>query len=179
MGWFHGRAEFGPRALGARSILGDPRSERMQSVMNLKIKFREGFRPFAPCVLKSHVHEWFEMRPREDSAYMLLIARVAAGRRHTADGPEPEGISPRLRRARSEIPAVTHVDYSARVQTVDERHGRFFRLLGAFYGKTGCPGLINTSFNMSWEPIVLQPSEAYYAFMQSEMDALVLEASSC
>lgn len=175
VGWFQGRAEFGPRALGARSILGDPRSERMQSVMNLKIKFREGFRPFAPSVLKSHVHEWFQMRPGEESPYMLLIAPVAPGRLRTQEGPEPDGIGPRLRRVRSEIPAVTHVDNSARVQTVDERHGRFFRLLGAFHRKTGCPCLVNTSFNLSWEPIVLQPSEAYHAFMQSEMDALVLE----
>jgi carbamoyltransferase len=175
VGWFHGRAEFGPRALGARSILGDPRSERMQSVMNLKIKFREGFRPFAPCVLKSHVHEWFQMRPGEESPYMLLIAPVASVRRRAVDSAEPEGIGARLRRTRSEIPAVTHVDYSARVQTVDERHGRFFRLLGTFHRKTGCPCLVNTSFNLSWEPIVLKPSEAYYTFMQSEMDALVLE----
>ena len=175
VGWFQGHAEFGPRALGARSILGDPRSPVMQSVMNLKIKFREGFRPFAPAVLRSHVHEWFQMRRDEDSPYMLLIAPVASERSVTHKDAEPEGIGPRLRRIRSEIPAVTHVDNSARVQTVDERHGRFFALLNAFHKKTGCPCLINTSFNLSWEPIVMTPAEAYRAFMQSEMDLLVLE----
>ena len=174
VGWFQGRAEFGPRALGARSILADPRSARMQSMINLKIKFREGFRPFAPAVLKSHAHEWFELRPDEESPYMLLVAPVADGRLLPCTGAEPEEIGPRLRRVRSEIPAVTHVDNSARVQTVDERHGRFFGLLNAFYRRTGCPCLINTSFNLSWEPIVLQPVEAYRAFMQSEMDVLVL-----
>ena len=175
VGWFHGRAEFGPRALGGRSIIGDPRSERMQSIMNLKIKFREGFRPFAPSVLRSHVHEWFSMRPNEDSPYMLMIAPVAPERLRNQGTLEPEGIGERLHRVRSEIPAVTHVDNSARVQTVDERHGRYHRLLQAFHAKTGCPCVVNTSFNLSWEPIVLEPEDAYRAFMQSEMDALVLE----
>jgi carbamoyltransferase len=175
VGWFQGRAEFGPRALGARSILGDPRSERLQALMNVKIKFRESFRPFAPAVLKSHAHEWFELRPGQDSPYMLLVAPVATGHRRALDGPEPSGIGPRLRRVRSEIPAVTHVDNSARIQTVDERNGRFHRLLQEFHRQTGCPCLVNTSFNLSWEPIVHRPLEAYHAFMQCDMDALVLE----
>jgi carbamoyltransferase len=175
VGWFHGRAEFGPRALGARSILGDARSPRMQVNLNLKIKFRESFRPFAPCVLREHVDEWFGMRHGEDSPYMLVVAPVLQGHRLDDGTPEPEGIGPRLRRHRSEVPAVTHVDFSARVQTVDERHGRFYRLLKAFHDATGCPMLVNTSFNLSWEPIVLRPQEAYHTFMQSEMDALVLE----
>jgi carbamoyltransferase len=181
VGWFHGRAEYGPRALGARSILADPRNPRTQSDLNLKIKFREGFRPFAPCVLREHVHEWCGMRPEEDSPYMLLVAPVLE-RHRVPPGPEdPQvlGVAPDLTRrlnvVRSTIPAVTHVDYSARVQTVDERHGRFQRLLRAFHAKTGCPVLVNTSFNLSWEPIVLTPRDAYHTFMQSEMDVLVLE----
>jgi carbamoyltransferase len=181
VGWFHGRMEFGPRALGARSIIGDPRSARMQAVMNLKIKFRESFRPFAPCVLREHVHEWFAMRPGEDSPYMLLIAPVLESRRVPLgrDDQETLGTDPDLVRrvnlVRSEVPAITHVDYSARVQTVDERHGRFRRLMQRFHDRTGCPIVVNTSFNMSWEPIVSTPGEAYRAFMQSEMDVLVLE----
>jgi carbamoyltransferase len=181
VGWFHGRMEFGPRALGARSILGDPRSPRMQATMNLKIKFRESFRPFAPCVLREHVHEWFEMRPGEDSPYMLLVAPVHERHRvAVADNEDPAGDEdPDLRRrvsaVRSTVPAITHVDYSARVQTIDEQHGRFQRLLQAFYRKSGCPILVNTSFNLSWEPIVMTPAEAYHTFMQSEMDVLVLE----
>jgi predicted NodU family carbamoyl transferase/2-polyprenyl-3-methyl-5-hydroxy-6-metoxy-1,4-benzoquinol methylase len=181
VGWFHGRAEFGPRALGARSILGDPRSARMQATMNLKVKFRESFRPFAPCVLREHVHEWFGMRPNEDSPYMLQVAPVLEKHR-IALSPDEEDVLRRdsdlVRRVntvRSTVPAITHVDYSARVQTVDERHGRFYRLLRRFHEKTGCPILVNTSFNLSWEPIVLTPREAYNTFMQSEMDVLVLE----
>jgi carbamoyltransferase len=181
VGWFHGRAEFGPRALGARSILGDPRSAEMQATMNLKIKFRESFRPFAPCVLREHVHEWFAMRPGEDSPYMLLVAPVLDKHRVPLDAREQEMLKTdpdllrRVTLVRSTIPAVTHVDYSARVQTVDERHGRYYRLLQAFHRQTGCPVLVNTSFNLSWEPIVLTPAEAYNTFMQSEMDVLVLE----
>ena len=171
--------EFGPRALGARSILGDPRSPRMQATINLKIKFRESFRPFAPCVLRDHVHEWFEMRPGEDSPYMLLVAPVRDAHRLPPAEPVDAGDDPDLRRrvsaVRSEVPAITHVDYSARVQTVDEQHGRFHRLLQGFHRRTGCPILINTSFNLSWEPIVNTPAEAYHTFMQSEMDVLVLE----
>jgi carbamoyltransferase len=181
VGWFHGRAEFGPRALGARSILGDARSATMQAVMNLKIKFRESFRPFAPCVLREHVHEWFGMRPGEDSAYMLLVAPVLEKHRvplSAADAAVLRKDLDLLRRVnlvRSTVPAITHVDYSARVQTVDERHGRYQRLMKKFYEKTGCPIIVNTSFNLSWEPIVLTPQEAYHTFMQSEMDVLVLE----
>jgi carbamoyltransferase len=181
VGWFHGRMEFGPRALGARSILGDPRSPRMQAIMNLKIKFRESFRPFAPCVLREHVHEWFDMRADEDSPYMLLVAPVLPSRRLMLSVEEQDTLHTdpdlvrRVNLARSTVPAITHVDYSARVQTVDDRHGRFHRLMHRFQQRTGCPVLVNTSFNMSWEPIVSTPKEAYRAFMQSEMDILVLE----
>lgn len=177
VGWFQGRMEFGPRALGCRSIIGDPRSRSMQSTMNLKIKFRESFRPFAPSVLKSHVHEYFQMRPGQDSPYMLLVAPVQEARR--LDGSEADaslvGIE-KLKVTRSTIPAVTHVDYSVRVQTVDaDRHGRYFRLLHAFERLTGCPMLINTSFNVRGEPIVCRPSEAYRCFLATNMDVLVLE----
>src|SRR5262249_51649247 len=159
IGWFQGRMEFGPRALGARSILGDARSETMQSVMNLKIKFRESFRPFAPIVLRECVDDYFEMRPGEDSPYMLLVAPVRESQRCPLP-PEHEqsfGID-KLNYSRSSIPAVTHVDYSARVQTVDgERHALLHRLLHRFYEQTGCPVLINTSFNVRSEPIVCSP----------------------
>ena len=178
VGWFHGRAEFGPRALGARSILGDPRSPRMQAVMNSKIKFRESFRPFAPCVLREHVHEWFAMRCGESSPYMLLVTPVLEKHRVTVsdhDHTDGEDLIRRVNVPRSSVPAITHVDYSARVQTVDKRHGRFYRLMREFHRQTGCPIVVNTSFNLSWEPIVLTPSEAYCTFMQSEMDVLVLE----
>jgi len=181
VGWFHGRAEFGPRALGSRSILGDARSPEMQATINLKIKFRESFRPFAPVVLREHVHEWFDMRPGEESPYMLMVAPVLDARRvplseadSAALAADPDLVR-RVNIARSTVPAITHVDYSARVQTIDERHGRFQRLMQRFYEQTGCPVLVNTSFNLSWEPIVLTPEEAYQTFMQSEMDVLVLE----
>jgi carbamoyltransferase len=181
VGWFHGRAEFGPRALGARSILGDARSAEMQATINLKIKFRESFRPFAPVVLRDHVHEWFAMRPGEESPYMLMVAPVLDARRRTLSPDEARALDEdpdlvrRVNIERSSVPAITHVDYSARVQTIDERHGRFHRLMQRFHERTGCPVLVNTSFNLSWEPIVLTPEEAYHTFMQSEMDALVLE----
>lgn len=181
VGWFHGRMEFGPRALGARSILGDARSAHMQATMNTKIKFRESFRPFAPCCLREHVHEWFDMRPGEDSPYMLLVAPVLKKHRRRLSEEEIDALrgDPDLLRrvniARSSVPAITHVDYSARVQTVDQRHGRYYRLMKKFHEKTGCPIIVNTSFNMSWEPIVRSPEEAYKAFMQSEMDMLVVE----
>jgi carbamoyltransferase len=181
VGWFHGRMEFGPRALGARSILGDPRSPAMQATMNLKIKYRESFRPFAPCVLREHAHEWFGMRPNEDSPYMLLVAPVLESRRVPLTTEQQEALRHdpdlvrRVNLVRSQVPAITHVDYSARVQTVDERHGRFQRLMRRFYQKTGCPIVVNTSFNLSWEPIVMTPENAYHTFMQSEMDVLVLE----
>jgi carbamoyltransferase len=177
VGWFQGRMEFGPRALGSRSIIGDARSQAMQSTMNLKIKFRESFRPFAPSILKERVHEYFEMRPQEDSPYMLIVAPVLASQRVSPNGHAAElrGID-KLKQARSSIPAVTHVDYSVRVQTVDpERHGRYYDLIRQFEQKTGCPVIINTSFNVRGEPIVCRPAEAYKCFMATNMDALVLE----
>ena len=174
VGWFQGRMEFGPRALGSRSIIGDARSPKMQSVMNLKIKFRESFRPFAPSILREHVSEYFEMD--RESPYMLLVADVVPGRRIPMT-PEQErlfGIE-KLNVARSEIPAVTHVDYSARIQTVDrETHPLYHELISAFYRKTGCPVIINTSFNVRGEPIVCRPEEAYRCFMRTELDYLVL-----
>jgi carbamoyltransferase len=176
VGWFQGRMEFGPRALGARSILGDARSEAMQSVMNLKIKFRESFRPFAPIVLREYVDQYFQMRPSEDSPYMLLVAPVREELRYPVDSQQEKafGIA-KLRYARSTIPAVTHVDYSARVQTVDRaRHGLLHGLLTRFYEKTGCPVLINTSFNVRSEPIVCTPEDAYRNFMLTDMDVLVM-----
>ena len=178
VGHLAGRMEFGPRALGCRSILGDARSPRMQSVMNLKIKFRESFRPFAPSVLREHVHEWFQMRPAEDSPYMLLVAPIAQDKRLDGDaGAEGlDGIDRLLKVVRSQVPAITHVDYSARVQTVDpKRHGRYYRLLKRFHEKTGCPAVINTSFNIRGEPIVCTPENAYRCFLATNMDVLVLE----
>ena len=177
VGWFQGRMEFGPRALGARSIIGDARSVKMQSVMNLKIKFRESFRPFAPSVLRDSVDEYFEMRPGEDSPYMLLVAPVQDHRRlkDSASGHDARGLD-KLKVPRSDIPAVTHVDYSARVQTVDaERNGLYAELIRAFEKKTGCPVVINTSFNIRGEPIVCTPEHAYRCFMSTNMDVLVLE----
>jgi carbamoyltransferase len=175
VGWVQGRMEFGPRALGNRSILGDARSPAMQSVMNLKIKFRESFRPFAPVVLRDRVHEYFETLPRLDSPYMLLVAPVAESRRVTSEVDGRSGLD-RVNSVRSEIPAVTHIDNSARIQTVDpERHGRYERLLKAFAAKTGCPVLINTSFNVRGEPIVCRPEEAYRCFLATNIDVLVLE----
>jgi carbamoyltransferase len=176
VGWFEGRSEYGPRALGCRSILGDPRNREMQSVMNLKIKFRESFRPFAPAVLREHMSDYFAMRSDGDSPYMLLVAPVKDAQRLPLDENQLslKGID-LLRAPRSTIPAVTHVDYSARIQTVDARHGRFRALLERFRELTGCPVAVNTSFNLSWEPIVNQPSEAYRTFMSSDIDALVLE----
>ncbi len=175
VGWFQGRMEFGPRALGARSILGDARSPTMQSVMNLKIKYRESFRPFAPSVRREKVAEYFEMDA--DSPYMLLVAPVVKGRRLAMDK-EHEGLwgIERLNVPRSDIPAVTHVDYSARIQTVHkETNPRYHRLLEAFESATGCGVLVNTSFNVRGEPIVCSPADAYRCFMRTEMDLLVLE----
>jgi carbamoyltransferase len=174
IGWLNGRMEFGPRSLGARSILGDPRSQKMQSVMNLKIKFRESFRPFAPSVMREHVHEYFELD--DDSPYMLLVAPVRPERRikMTAEQDQLFGIE-KLNVARSDIPAVTHVDYSARIQTVDAAvHPMYHALLAKFYALTGCPVLVNTSFNVRGEPIVCTPRDAYLCFMRTEMDYLVL-----
>ncbi len=175
IGWLQGRMEFGPRALGGRSILGDPRSEKMQSVMNLKIKYRESFRPFAPSVLRERVTDYFELDT--DSPYMLLVAPVAEHRRVAlkADQEKLFGID-LLNVPKSDIPAVTHVDYSARVQTVTaETNPRYYQLLQAFEKRTGCGVLINTSFNVRGEPIVHTPEDAFRCFMRTEMDVLVLE----
>ena len=182
IGWFQGRMEFGPRALGSRSIIGDARNAAMQATMNLKIKFRESFRPFAPCILQERVHEYFDMRPGQESPYMLLVAdvlekhrlRLSDTDRKTME--EDQDLRHRVNVCRSAIPAVTHVDYSARVQTVDEkRHGRYYRLMKAFENLTGCPVIVNTSFNVRGEPIVCTPSDAYRCFMATDMDVLVLE----
>jgi carbamoyltransferase len=174
IGWFQGRMEFGPRALGARSILGDPRSREMQTVLNLKIKFRESFRPFAPSVLREHVSDYFDLD--SDSPYMLLVADVKKERLNELSQEEgnAQGFD-KLRVARSEIPAITHVDNSARVQTVDkELNPVYHRLIDSFYKQTGCPVIINTSFNVRGEPIVCTPHEAYACFMRTRMDFLVL-----
>ena len=177
IGWVQGRMEFGPRALGCRSIIGDARSPRMQRQMNVKIKFRESFRPFAPCVLRERAHEFFELRPEDESPYMLLVAPVREEKRlPVGDAARALTGIDKLKALRSEIPAVTHVDYSARVQTVDEaRHGRFYRLMKAFEARTGCPVIINTSFNVRGEPIVCTAADAYRCFLATQMDALVLE----
>jgi len=175
VGWFQGRMEFGPRALGARSILGDPRSREMQSVLNLKIKFRESFRPFAPSVMVEHADEWFDLRGHE-SPYMLLVADVLPQRLRelTEEERAAQGFD-KLKVVRSEIPAVTHVDNSARIQTVRrEDNPAYHALLDAFRRKTGCPVLINTSFNVRGEPIVRTPEEAYTCFMRTHMDFLCL-----
>ena len=175
IGLHQGRMEFGPRALGGRSIIGDPRSPEMQSAMNLKIKYRESFRPFAPSVLREQVAEWFELDA--DSPYMLLVADVAAAQRRkmTAEEEALWGID-KLNIRRSEIPAVTHVDYSARIQTVRrETNPLYWEIIEAFRKKTGCPVIVNTSFNVRGEPIVCTPEDSYRCFMRTEMDFLVLE----
>ena len=174
VGWFNGRMEFGPRALGARSILGDPRSPRMQAQMNLKIKFREGFRPFAPSVLRERVSDYFELDT--DSPYMLLVAPVKRERQipMTAEQRALWGID-QLNVVRSDIPAVTHIDYSARVQTVTrDTNPDYYDLIKAFERRTGCAVLVNTSFNVRGEPIVCTPEDAYRCFMRTHIDYLVL-----
>lgn len=173
IGWFQGSMEFGPRALGNRSIIGDPRNPAMQSKMNLKIKFRESFRPFAPAVLREDAPEYFELD--SDSPYMLVVAPVRQERRRamTADEQQLFGIE-KLNVPRSDIPAITHVDYSARIQTVTEEHPRFYALLKAFKALTGCSVLVNTSFNVRGEPIVCTPTDAYRCFMRTDMDYLVV-----
>lgn len=181
IGWFEGRMEFGPRALGARSILGDARSPKMQAVMNLKIKFRESFRPFAPAVLCDETLNWFDMtgcRPRSGfaSPYMLMVGHVKEDKRVDGGGGSENlnGLD-RLKLVRSEIPAITHVDYSARIQTVHpETNKLFYCMIKTFYKKTGCPVIINTSFNVRGEPIVESPEDAYRCFMRTEMDYLVM-----
>jgi carbamoyltransferase len=175
VGWFQGRMEWGPRALGNRSILGDPRHPEMQKRLNLKIKYREGFRPFAPAVLFEEAAQYFELdRP---SPYMLLVAPVREGRRHPLPpGYENLGLYERLYHRRSDIPAVTHVDYSARIQTVhQETNEKFWHLLKAFKDHTGCGVLVNTSFNVRGEPMVCTPEDAYRCFRRTEMDYLVME----
>jgi carbamoyltransferase len=175
VGWFNGRMEFGPRALGARSIIGDARSPRMQSVMNQKIKYRESFRPFAPAIKREAVSHWFNTE--RDSPYMLTVATVhEAHRKPVLEADLSLSGLDRLQVVRSRIPAVTHVDYSARLQTVHgETNPRFHRLLSEFELLSDCPMLINTSFNVRGEPIVCSPQDAYRCFMRTEMDALVLE----
>lgn len=175
VGWFQGRMEFGPRALGGRSIIGDPRNAKMQSVMNLKIKYRESFRPFAPSILAERVADYFEMD--HSSPYMLLVAPVKTSLRipMTAEQEQLFGIE-KLNIPRSEIPSVTHVDYSARIQTVHkETNPRYYDLISHFERRSGCPILVNTSFNVRGEPIVCTPEDAYRCFMRTEMDYLVLE----
>ena len=174
VGWMNGRMEFGPRALGGRSILADPRSPTMQKLLNLKVKFRESFRPFAPSVLREDVGDWFEMD--SDSPYMLLVADVVERRRRpmTAEQQALFGID-RLNIPRSDIPAVTHVDYSARIQTVHEQtNPKYYRLIRRFKALTGCPVLVNTSFNVRGEPIVCSPEDAFRCFMGTELDLLVV-----
>jgi len=174
IGWFYGRMEFGPRALGARSIIGDARSPKMQELMNLKIKFRESFRPFAPSVLREKLSDWFELD--EESPYMLFVAPVSKNRRCeiTAESQNLFGLQ-RLLTVRSEIPAVTHVDYSARIQTVTDQHqSMFYRMIKEVYERYGCPVIINTSFNVRGEPIVATPHHAFTCFMRTNMDYLLL-----
>jgi carbamoyltransferase len=181
IGFFQGRMEFGPRALGSRSILGDARSPRMQQNMNLKIKFRESFRPFAPSVLREFADTLFTVRPDEEGPYMLFVAPVREDVRKPLAPEDLErmrdpDLRVRVSVPRSNVPAVTHVDYSARIQTLDpERHGRFYRLVRRFFELTGCPVVVNTSFNIRGEPIVCTPDQAFRCFMATDMDCLVLE----
>ncbi len=181
IGWFQGRMEYGPRSLGCRSIIGDARSPSMQQRMNLKIKFRESFRPFAPCVLKEFAHQAFEMLPNDDSPYMLFVAPVREDWRNPLNLEDRKRMQDpdlrvRVSVPRSKVPAITHVDYSARVQTVDRKqHGRFYRLMHRFYELTGCPVIVNTSFNIRGEPIVCTPQDAYLCFMATDIDCLIIE----
>ena len=175
VGWMQGRMEFGPRALGARSILADPRSPVMQKQLNLKVKYRESFRPFAPSVLIEDVGDWFEHET--DSPYMLLVADVQNKKRRamTEDEEALFGID-KLNVPRSTVPAITHVDYSARLQTVhDDTNPKYHAVISKFKEKTGCPLVVNTSFNVRGEPIVMSPQDAYRCFMRTEMDCLVME----
>jgi carbamoyltransferase len=177
VGWMQGRMEFGPRALGSRSILGDARDPEMQATLNLKVKFRESFRPFAPVVLRESASNYFDLPEQAESPYMLLVTPVAEAHRVPLDEKETALVGVDRRRIRgSTIPAVTHVDGSARLQTVDaQRHGRFHRLLSRFAEKTDCPVLINTSFNVRGEPIVCTPEDAYRCFLATDLDVLVVE----
>ena len=174
IGWFQGRMEFGPRALGSRSILGDPRSDKMQKNLNLKVKYRESFRPFAPSVLREDVQNWFDMNV--DSPYMLLVSNINSDKKIEMTNEQKKlfGIE-KLNIKRSEIPAVTHVDYSARIQTVNKKNNkRYYDLISKFKEKTGCPVIVNTSFNVRGEPIVCTPSDAFNCFMGTELDYLVI-----
>jgi carbamoyltransferase len=174
VGWFQGRMEWGPRALGNRSILGDPRNPEMQKKLNLKIKYREGFRPFAPSVLGEEAIDYFDLE--EPSPYMLLVAPVARKRwKPVPEGYENLPLYERLYHLRSDIPAVTHVDFSARIQTVHrETNERYWKLIRAFMERTGIGLVVNTSFNVRGEPIVCTPEDAYRCFMRTEMDHLVI-----
>ena len=177
VGWFQGRMEFGPRALGSRSILADARSPSMQATINMKVKFREGFRPFAPIVLEERAHEYFELDPKHESPYMLVTAPVRASQR-TPVAPENAGADGlrKLGQVRSTVPAITHVDYSARIQTVDRhRNPLLHKLMRTFDAHTGCPVLVNTSFNLGWDPIVESPRDAYRTFMACDIDVLCMD----
>ena len=172
VGWFQGRMEFGPRALGARSILGDPRCEEMQKKINLKIKYRESFRPFAPSVMEEHVHDFFDFKGQ--SPYMLMVSQLHPSKKITTDSCETKGLA-QLDIKRSTLPAITHVDGSARIQTVGSKHNtRFYQLLSKFYELTECPALVNTSFNVRGEPIVCTPKDALICFLSTEMDQLII-----
>jgi len=174
IGWFQGRMEFGPRALGGRSILGDPRSDKMQKNLNLKVKYRESFRPFAPSILREDLECWFNLDT--DSPYMLLVADINSEKQIKMTDEEKKlfGID-KLNIKRSEIPAVTHVDYSARIQTVDKNFNkRYYDLISKFKEKTGCPVIVNTSFNVRGEPIVNSPTDAFNCFMGTELDYLII-----
>jgi len=174
IGWFQGRLEFGPRALGARSIIGDARNPEMQSKMNLKIKYRESFRPFAPTVLNENVSDWFELD--RESPYMLLVASIKEDKKIKLDNADAESSGfDKLKIKRSEVPAVTHVDYSARIQTIKkEDNPLYYDTINEFYKKTGCPVIINTSFNVRGEPLVCSPEDAFRCFMRTEMDYLIM-----
>ena len=175
IGWFQGRMEFGPRALGGRSILADPRSEKMQKELNLKIKFRESFRPFAPSVLREEVSNWFELD--YDSPYMLLVSEIKKNKQISMSEKDSNlfGID-KLNVKRSSIPAITHVDYSARIQTVhEETNPKYYNLIKEFYKITKCPVLVNTSFNVRGEPIVCSIEDAFNCFMGTNLDVLVIE----
>jgi carbamoyltransferase len=178
VGLMQGRMEFGPRALGGRSIIGDARSPKMQSIMNLKIKFRESFRPFAPSVLREDVAQYFDLDV--SSPYMLIVAPVQERRRRpmawNGFAAGDDDLTKLVAQARSDIPAVTHVDYSARVQTVDrDTHADYYDIISAFKARTGCGVVVNTSFNVRGEPIVCTPDDAYRCFMRTEIDLLVME----
>ena len=173
VGWVSGKMEFGPRALGSRSILGDPRSEDMQTQMNVKIKFRESFRPFAPSILASKVTDWFEIDDKHNSPYMLMVAPVLE--KHRIENKSSLNGVEKVKEKRSSVPAITHVDYSARMHTVGETNPKFLNLIKSFNKRTNCPIVINTSFNIRGEPIVCTPEDAYRCFLNTDMDALVLE----